>query len=65
MRRILQHIGQKAYRVRHFYELGQIYKRYNAFTMIDKYTYIKNLELRTPAAKFPGAWSNVRYGVEA
>ena len=50
MRRILQHIGRKTYRVRHFYELGQIYKRYNAFTMIDKYTYIRIWKLRTPPA---------------
>src|ERR1700736_2432942 len=54
MRRILQHIGQKAYGVRHSYKLGQIYMRYKAFTMIDKYTYIKNLEIADSCRQVPG-----------
>jgi O-methyltransferase len=45
MRQIFRLIRRKAYEVREFYKLGQIYKRYSAFTMIDKYTYIKNLEI--------------------
>jgi O-methyltransferase len=54
MRQIFRLIGRKAYEVREFYKLGQIYKRYSAFTMIDKYTYIKNLEIADSCRRVPG-----------
>ena len=54
MRQIFQHIGRNAYNVPHLYKLGQIYRRYSAFTIIEKYTYIKNLEVADSFRQVPG-----------
>jgi O-methyltransferase len=54
LRQIFRQIGRKAYEAHRLYQLEMIYRRYSSFTMIEKYTYIKNLEIAESFCRVPG-----------